>query len=110
VVMGTTYRVGQRSQTLRVRKVALFVFAATTLIVPIGLIGGFEGAYNHVLKDVLFFAGLGTQQLATLFPPPRYEMPNDFLFEVTGVLQTIPAALAAYSLWKGIVRSSSSHP
>ena len=29
-----------------------------------------------------------------MFPPPTYEMPNDAWFEISGVLQVIPAAFA----------------
>jgi len=33
-----------------------------------------------------------------LFPPPRYELPDDAFFEVTGVLQVVPAAITGYYL------------
>ncbi|MBZ4419359.1 hypothetical protein [Myxococcus sp. RHSTA-1-4] len=78
--------------------VALAVFALTTLGVPVGMIGVFEGAYNHVLKNVFYFGGASPELLGRLFPPPTYELPNDFLFELTGVLQVVPAVLAAVFL------------
>ncbi len=71
---------------------ALVLVAA---VFPIVLIGGFEGGYNHVLKNVLYFGGLSAEWLARLFPPPTYELPNDLLFELSGVAQVVPAALAA---------------
>lgn len=58
-----------------------------TLTASIVLIGSFEGLYNHLLKDVLFFSGINQDVLLQMFPPPTYEMPNDFWFEFTGVLQ-----------------------
>ncbi|MFP2929198.1 hypothetical protein ACLESO_29150 [Pyxidicoccus sp. 3LG] len=78
--------------------VARGVFALTTLAVPVGMIGAFEGAYNHVLKNLLYFAGTSMTLLERLFPPPTYELPNDFLFELTGVLQVLPAVFAAIFL------------
>lgn len=59
-------------------------------------IGVFEGGYNHVLKDILFFMGVTPHTMATLFPPPAYEMPDNFLFEATGILQ-FPVGLIAAS-------------
>jgi hypothetical protein len=35
-----------------------------------------------------------------LFPPPRYELPDNLFFEVTGVLQVVPAAVTAYHLYQ----------
>lgn len=75
----------------------LLAFAAATLIFPVAGIGVFEGAYNHFAKNALYFAGLSRERMLTLFPPPRYELPNDFWFELSGVLQIVPAAMAAYS-------------
>lgn len=36
--------------------------------------------------------------LHRLFPPPTYELPNDLLFELLGVAQVVPAAIAAWRL------------
>lgn len=77
---------------------AFGLFALTTLAVPVGGVGAFEGLYNHVLKNVLHFGGASEALLLRLFPPPTYELPNDFLFEVTGVLQPVPAMLALVAL------------
>ena len=68
------------------------------LVFPVLLFGLFEGLYNHVLKDALYLAGLPESLFVTLFPPPTYEMPSDVLFEVTGVLQPVPAWLSARAL------------
>ena len=80
--------------------VARWTFGLTALVLPVILIGAFEGFYNHLVKDVLYFAGLPAEQMARLFPPPRYEMPNDAFFEITGVLQVVPAALTARDLFR----------
>ena len=63
------------------------IFMFVTLVPSIGMIGVFEGLYNHILKNAFFFAGASGNTLQLMFPPPTYEMPNDFLFEFTGVLQ-----------------------
>ncbi len=61
------------------------------LLASILFIGSYEGLYNHVLKNILFFSGLNTQCLQRIFPPGMYEMPNDVIFEVTGVAQGLLA-------------------
>jgi hypothetical protein len=68
----------------------LFLLYCAIILVPsIGLIGFFEGIYNHALKDLLYFAGASREKLLQLFPPPKYRMPDDFWFEFTGVLQAV---------------------
>jgi hypothetical protein len=62
-------------------------FILITLVPSIGMIGIFEGLYNHVLKNIFFFSGASQNTLQSMFPAPKYEMPNDFIFELTGVLQ-----------------------
>ncbi len=62
-------------------------FLFVTLVPSIGMIGVYEGLYNHVLKNILFFSGASQETLQSMFPAPMYEMPNDFIFEVTGVMQ-----------------------
>jgi hypothetical protein len=71
--------------------VATGLFTLTALVVPVLLIGAVEGGYNHALKNVLFFAGLPHTLLRKLFPPPTYVLPNDLVFELTGILQVVPA-------------------
>ncbi len=70
-----------------------WVYWSIILIASIGFFGLFEGIYNHLLKDILFYSGVNREVLFQLFPPPKYEMPNDFLFEATGVLQAVLAIL-----------------
>jgi hypothetical protein len=79
-------------------RAGLWLFLGLTLVVPIGLIGVFEGGYNHLVKNVLFFGGVPRATLERLFPPPAYELPNDLWFEVTGVFQFVIGLGAAYYL------------
>jgi hypothetical protein len=70
--------------------VARWVFVLTTVAVVVLGFGVFEGFYNHLVKNVLYFTGTSTASMLRLFPPPAYEMPNNLFFEITGILQVIP--------------------
>jgi putative ABC transport system permease protein len=61
----------------------------------LALFGLFHGAYSHVLKDVLFLAGAPDDTLERLFMSPDYVRPNDVLFEASGVLGLVAAAVVA---------------
>jgi hypothetical protein len=76
------------------------LFVLATLGVAILMIGTFEGLYNHVVKNLLYFGGASSALMTRLFPPPTYELPNDAFFEITGILQVVPAALAAWYLYR----------
>ena len=60
---------------------------------PVIAIGFYEGLFNHVVKNLVYF-GLGEASARTLFPGPIYEMPDNFIFEATGILQFPLAVLA----------------
>ena len=82
------------------RTVALVAFCLVDLLLPVVGIGFFEGGYNHVLKNALYFGGTSPQLMARLFPPPVYELPGDWLFEITGVLQLVLGVVAACRLYR----------
>jgi hypothetical protein len=88
----------RRSETV-LGQASFYLAITLIVIVPVGFFGGFEGAYNHVLKDVFYFSGAGESVMQKLFPPPMYEMPNDLFFEVTGVLTFFTAVVAAYFVY-----------
>jgi hypothetical protein len=83
------------------------LFVLTASAVPVLLFGVIEGGYNHIVKNVLYFGGASAELLARLFPAPTYEMPSDALFEITGVLQVVPAAIAGWYLYR-MLRSGAS--
>ncbi len=87
LVLVLAHEVQRRRPSTRLGRVSLRLLMVVTLVVPVGLIGLFEGGYNHLVKNVLYFTGASRALLRRLYPPPAYEMPNDFLFEATGVLQ-----------------------
>jgi len=88
-------RRGTRSGSMWTR-----IAAGLILIFPVGLIGMVEGGYNHVIKNLVYFLS-GPQLARGLFPPPAYEMPDNLLFEITGIAQVPLALVAAY--WVMIV-------
>jgi hypothetical protein len=69
------------------KNLLLVLYWSIILIFSIILIGGYEGVYNHALKNVFFFSGASETILDKMFPPSMYVMPNNFLFELTGVMQ-----------------------
>ncbi len=60
--------------------------ALLILLLPVAAIGVYEGGYNHVVKNLIYFIR-GEAEARALFPPPVYEMPRDVLFEATGIAQ-----------------------
>jgi hypothetical protein len=102
-------RAHRRASGTTAGRLAGWAFAALTLLVPVLAVGLFEGVFNHVLKNVLFFAGAPESLLLRLYPPPAYELPDDVGFESTGVAQVVPAAFAAVAtlrLVRDLARSS----
>ena len=81
-------------------KIAFWVFTVLTFVIPVAVIGFFEGGYNHAVKDALYFAGGSASLMRRLFPAPVYELPNDLFFEVTGVLQLVPAIITGRLLYR----------
>ncbi|WP_437483012.1 hypothetical protein WME75_41970 [Sorangium sp. So ce1014] len=56
-----------------------------------------------MIKDVLYFLAPGSPVLVRMFPPPMYEVPDNALFEITGVLQVLPAWIAAAALARRVL-------
>jgi peroxiredoxin len=76
------------------RKLPGYVLATLVLAIPVLGFGLFEGAYNHLLKNILYFAGAPHDTLVRWFPPPTYELPDDAVFEITGIAHVVPATFA----------------
>jgi multisubunit Na+/H+ antiporter MnhF subunit len=62
-------------------------------------IGLFEGFYNHVIKNILYLSGINRDIWRSLFPAPAYEVPDNFLFEGSGILQFVVGAAQLYALF-----------
>jgi hypothetical protein len=68
------------------------------LLVPVAWIGFFDGGYTHVAKLVIFFGGASRATFERLCPPNLCGVPDDLLYEVTGIAQFLLALYAAYYL------------
>jgi hypothetical protein len=97
-VMLSALALGRARPDTTAGRMAQWGFWVVSVLGPVLLIGGFEGFYNHVVKNALYFGGLPEAWMRSLFPPPTYEMPNDLWFEATGILQVVPAGMAVYHL------------
>lgn len=106
IALLVTLRISRARAESKAGRAAWWAFWSIDAVIFVLLFGVFEGAYNHVLKDILFLAGAPLALMRQLFPPPMYEMPNDLFFEVTGVLQVVPAALTGYYLARLLRRLS----
>jgi hypothetical protein len=82
------------------KRVFLILYIAISLIVFDLGIGLFEGLYNHILKNIFFFGGMTIAKWRCFFPAPAYEIPDNFIFESTGVLQFFMALISTYYLLK----------
>ncbi|MCO5163664.1 MAG: hypothetical protein M9939_21260 [Mesorhizobium sp.] len=83
----------------RVATAARWAAIATIALFPILAIGFYEGGYNHLVKNLVFFVG-GEGATREVFSSPMYEMPSDVFFEATGVLQLPAAVYASLQLWR----------
>ena len=63
-------------------------------------IGLFEGFYNHAIKNILYFSGMNMRNWRYLYPAPAYEVPDNFVFESTGVMQFVVGVGQLYWLYK----------
>lgn len=98
LILLLTYRIYRKRSSAVSGKIAFWIFMGVTILASISMIGLFEGGYNHLVKNLLFFGGTPQATLNQLFPPPTYEMPNDFWFEATGILQFFAGIYCIYYL------------
>jgi len=80
------------------RRIWLITYLLIAFITFGLLIGLFEGFYNHVLKNILYFSGLNTATWRAMFPAPAYEVPQNLVFESTGILQFFVGVVQIYFL------------
>lgn len=102
-ILGALYAGGSRRGT-RAGAAWTRIAGGLILIIPVGLIGLIEGAYNHLAKVLIYFA-LGGPTARSVFPAPTYEMPSNLFFEATGIAQ-FPLALVAGFFGVALLRKS----
>ncbi|MCC5940686.1 MAG: hypothetical protein JJU37_04025 [Balneolaceae bacterium] len=94
-----TLHVWDKSSPL-ISKTSLWAFNLTVLLIPVVTFGVVEGGYNHLLKNILYFGGTSAELMDQFYSDPIFEMPNDFWFEATGILQLFIGLAAGYYLIK----------
>ena len=78
----------------------LAVLGATLIVVFCTLmLGVYEGGYNHLLKNIIYFTH---GPVAWMFPDGVTGIPDDFVFEATGVAHVPAGILAAVGSWRMI--------
>jgi hypothetical protein len=82
----------------RPHRLALWLFGAEVALVDIGLFGGLHGGFNHALKDIFFFSGMDGERLAQIFDSPDFAVPDNSLFESSGVAGLLLALAIGYLL------------
>lgn len=85
------------------KKIMVLLYAMVILVPSLLLIGVLEGVYNHILKNILFFSNVPEDTIINSFyyfyddkSTEMIEMPNDAIFELTGIAQgllVIPLAI-----------------
>jgi hypothetical protein len=93
----TAFRSSSRTLIGKTARGAFVVVGTVVLFLGFGV---FEGGYNHVVKDILYFSNVSPELLRRLYPSSLYELPNNVLFEVTGVLQIVPGIAIGYYLYR----------
>ncbi len=109
IIVIFAYRFSHKLQDSLYGKVAYWIWVGLSMLVSSGVIGLYEGGYNHLLKNLFYFGGASEETLNSLFPPPLYEMPNNVWFEASGILQFLTGMLGIYygfKLWKKPKRST----
>jgi hypothetical protein len=71
----------------------------------VALFGVYHGGVNHLAKLFVFAAGASPERLEEIFDSPDFAVPNDVVFEATGV-STFLVGLAVAWLLVRLVRSN----
>ena len=82
----------------RANKLHLAVVALVAAVPYVGIFGLFHGAYNHLIKVVLFHAGASDETLEKLFMSTDYVRPDNIAFELSGILGFVAAIFVSYWL------------
>jgi putative ABC transport system permease protein len=79
-------------------RLALGALSVAVAVPYVGVFGLFHAGYNHVLKDILFWAGAPDATLEWLFVAPDYVRPDNLHFEASGILGLVAAAAVGWWL------------
>lgn len=110
LALASTYVLERHLGSRQIGVALWWFYAILTAVFPVALIGFYEGGYNHVVKNILYFAGTPVAVLDRLYIPGMYELPNDAVFEITGVLQFGVGVYTVYHLARMLRSPATSQP
>lgn len=99
IVLLATYAGFHRAKRLSSGKVLFTIFLVVAIVCPFVAIGLYEGGYNHVVKNILYFAGVSKDILDQMYPS-IYELPNDIIFELTGLSQFFTGVACGVAIYR----------
>jgi len=76
----------------------LWPLVAEVSVVFLVVFGAYHGGFHHAAKDVLYLAGMGRERLAAIFESPDFAVPDDAIFELSGVSTLVAATFVGHSL------------
>jgi hypothetical protein len=97
LVLIVAYRVFNKYNDAPRKRRAFLFLIIVIMVIPIGAVGMYEGGYNHLVKNILYFGGVPVSTLDGLYPSV-YELPNDVIFELTGIGQFVLGLVALLQL------------
>lgn len=103
VILLISYTSYQNGHNTRIRNSSRTIFIVVSVLFSVGTIGIYEGGYNHLLKNLLYFGGISIETLDRMYPS-IYELPNNFLFEATGIMQLMTGILCAREILKSLIK------
>jgi len=103
VVLLTTYSRYEKTANIVLKKIFFVIFLFVSIFCSVAGIGIYEGGYNHVIKNILYFGGISTEILDQIYPSV-YELPNDFIFELTGIAQFVTGLMCGIEILRLPIR------
>jgi hypothetical protein len=86
---------------------ALWALTVVVGLPFVAVFGLYHGGVSHLLKLALYALGTSPERLLELFDSPDFALPNDFVFEASGVLCFVVAGFVAWALvrlWRAVRR------
>lgn len=72
-----------------------WLVVAEIAFADVGLFGLYHGGFNHALKDLAYVFGTGAERLAEIFGSPDFTVPDDPIYELTGLAGLVMAGVIA---------------
>jgi hypothetical protein len=97
-------RLGAARAGTKQGRLATWAAVAVILVFAVAAIGVFEGGYNHFVKNIAYLGGgeaaVRVMMPSWLYDPAAVEIPNDIVFEATGIAQFPLSIWAAIETWR----------